>query len=129
MSEYTHRMSLVVPEQLMPQANQLALISGESPNDINTFSDANWQDLDGNKYAVCSTLIKPIVLSMFGAPVIDSGLTADRADFTQAQQAMDKAVMYSGSEQATPDKIIIAIDYEPLEVFAALGLLAISALP
>lgn len=122
MSEYKHRMTLVVPEQLMPQANQLALIAGESTNDDQTFTNANWQDASGNLYAVCSTVIKPIVLAMFGTPVADTGLTADGADFTQAQQAMDAAIMYSGTEQASADKILIAIDYEPLAFFANCGL-------
>lgn len=33
MSEYKHRMSLAVPQALMPQANQLALIVGVSEYD------------------------------------------------------------------------------------------------
>ena len=118
-------MSLVVPEQMIPQANQLALIAGESPYDDQTFTQANWQDADGNLYAVCSTVIKPIVLAMFGTPVADTGLTAEGADFTQAQIAMDSAVMYSEGVKATNDKIIIAIDVEPLEIFERLGLTAI----
>lgn len=122
MSDYKHRMTLVVPEQYMPQTNQLALIAGESINDDQTFTNANWQAADGNIYAVCSTVIKPIVLAMFGKPVADTGLTAEGADYTQAQQAMDAAIMYSGTEQASTDKILIAIDYEPLEFFANCGL-------
>lgn len=127
MSEYIHRMSLAVPENMMAQANQLALIAGESPGDINTFTDTNWQDASGNKYAVCSTVIKPIVLSMFGQPVIDSGLTADGADFNAAQQAMDSAVMYSKNMAATPDKIVIAIDVKPMIFFRGLGLTIIES--
>lgn len=42
MSQYSHRMTLAVPESLMTQANQLALIAGESPVDVNTFTNANW---------------------------------------------------------------------------------------
>ena len=127
MSEYTHRMTLAVPELLIPQANELAIIAGESLDDINTFTDANWQDASGNKYAVCSTVIKPIVLAMFGQPVVDSGLTADGADFNAAQQAMDNAVMYVDGMKTTPNKIIIAIDVEPLLAFEVMGLVAIVA--
>lgn len=121
-SKYIHRMTLVVPEKLIPQANQLALIAGESAADINTFSKANWQDVDGNPYAVCSTVIKPIVLAMFGTPVADTGLTADGADFTQAQRAMDAAIMYSDGLTANPNNIFIAIDVEPMQFFEGLGL-------
>lgn len=45
MSEYTHRMSLAVPQAYMPQANQLALITGISTADVNTFTVANLQTL------------------------------------------------------------------------------------
>ena len=112
MSEYIHRMSLVVPELMMAQANQLALIAGESEADVNTFSVADYQDADGNLYAVCSTVIKPIVLDMFGQTV----------DNTDARSALDASVMYEDGTQATPDKIIIAVDIDPMEAFAAMGL-------
>lgn len=122
MSEYKHRMTIVVPELLISQANQLALIAGESPDDVNTFTNANWQDVDGNIYAVCSTVIKPIVLQMFGQPVADSILTAEGADTALAQQALDVAVMYSEGVKITPESIIIAVDIDPMEAFAAMGL-------
>lgn len=122
MSQYTHRMTLAVPEQHMAIANQLALIAGESLDDVNTFTQANYQDTEGNKYAVCSTVIKPIVLSLLSTPVADSPLKAEGADLTQAQQAMDKVVMYEQGVTATPDSIYIAVDYDPLGFFEKLGL-------
>lgn len=126
MSDYTHRMSLVVPQAHMTQANQLALIAGESLDDVNTFTQASYQDGEGNKYAVCSTVIKPIVLSLLSTPLADSPLQADGADVTQAQAAMDKVVMYAEGVTATPDSIYIAIDYDPLVFFDSLGLTSIN---
>lgn len=122
MSQYTHRMTLAVPEQLMPQANQLALIAGESLDDINTFTQANWQDSDGNKYAVCSTVIKPIVFSLLNTPLTDSVLQAEGADLTKAQQAMDKVIMYEQGVIATTDHIYVGIDIAPFVFFEDLGL-------
>lgn len=127
MSQYTHRMTLVVPELLMVQANQLALIAGESPDDVNTFTVASYQDSNGNKYAVCSTVIKPIVLSLLNTPIADSPLQAKGADLTLAQQAMDKVVMFEQGVTATPEHIYIAIDIDPFEFFEALGLSSIEA--
>ena len=112
MSEYIHRMSLIVPESMIPQANQLALIAGESAADVSTFSVADYQDADGNLYAVCSTVIKPIVLDMFGQTV----------DNTDAQSALDASVMYDTGIKATPDKIVIAVDIDPMIAFEAVGL-------
>ncbi|WP_148201655.1 hypothetical protein [Psychrobacter arcticus] len=118
-------MTLVVPELLMPQANQLALIAGESPDDVNTFTQADWQDTSGNLYAVCSTVVKPIVLSLLTTPIADSTLTAEGADAVLAQEAMDKLVVYAGGVLAAVDKIIVGIDIDPDELFGAVGLSAV----
>ena len=122
MSQYTHRITLVVPEQLMPQANQLALIVGESEHDDKTFTTAIWQDKDGNLYAVCSAVIKPIVLSLIDIPLAESPLQTKGADLSLAQQAMDSVVVYQESVTVTPDNIYVGIDIEPLTMFERLGL-------
>ena len=127
MSQYTHRMTLAVPEQHMVQANQLALIAGESPDDVNTFTQANWEDKYGNRYSVCSTVIKPIVLGLLNTPLADSPLKAEGADLTQAQQAMDKVVMYKQGDKVSTTKIMCAIDFEPLQAFADMGLTIIES--
>ncbi len=123
-TEYKHRMSLAVPQELMTQANNLALIAGLSAADINTFITANWQDADGNLYAVCSTAIKSVVLGLFGISLSNITLPdhAINADVTAAQQALDKVVMYKQGDKASAAKIMCAIDFEPLRAFADMGL-------
>ena len=127
MSDYKHRMSLAVPQALIAKANQLALIVGESEHDDKTFTTANWQDKDGNLYAVCSTVIKPVVLGLFGISLTDITLPlhASKADVTAAQQALDKVVMYKQGDKASTAKIMCAIDFEPLTAFADMGLMII----
>ena len=127
MSDYKHRMSLAVPQALMAQANQLALIAGVRSDDDKTFTAANWQDKDGNLYAVCSTVIKPVVLGLFGISLTDITLPAHaiNADITAAQQALDKVVMYKQGDKASTAKIMCAIDFEPLAAFADMGLTVI----
>ncbi len=129
MSDYKHRMSLAVPQALMPQANQLALIVGVSEHDDKTFTTANWQDSDGNLYAVCSTVIKPVVLGLFGVSLSDITLPAhaSNADVVAAQQALDKVVMYKQGDKASPTSIMCAIDFEPLTAFADMGLTIIES--
>lgn len=124
MSDYKHRMSLAVPQALTAKANQLALIVGVSEYDDNTFTTTNWQDSDGNLYAVCSTVIKPVVLGLFGISLSNITLPAHaiNADVTAAQQALDKVVMYKQGDQASTAKIMCAIDFEPLQAFADMGL-------
>ena len=93
MSEYTHRMSLAVPQAYMPQANQLALITGISAAYVNTFTDANWQDRDGNLYTVCSTAIKPVVLGMFGIKLASIPLPSHAIDCEPLQFFKDCGLM------------------------------------
>lgn len=127
MSDYKHRMSLAVPQALMAKANQLALIVGESEHDNETFTAANWQDKDSNLYAVCSSVIKPVVLGLFGVSLADITLPdhAINADVTAAQQALDKVVMYKRGDKASTTSIMCAIDFEPQTAFADMGLTVI----
>ena len=90
MSEYTHRMSLAVPQAYMPQANQLALITGISAAYVNTFTG---QDRDGNLYAVCSTAIKPLVLGMLGIKLSSIPLPSHAIDFEPLQFFKDCGLM------------------------------------
>ncbi len=127
MTQYKHRITLIVPEQYMDIANHLALIMGESTADIGTFVTADWQDADGNLYSVCSALSKPVVLG-----ALTKGLPnplprhASAADVTKAQQALDLIMLYDVGVMASVDKIILAIDYEPHKVFDAVGLLMVN---
>lgn len=124
MTEYIHRITIAVPESYINIANQLALIAGETPADINTFSQASWQDKDGNKYAVCSAVTKPIVLGLYKAKLSELELPEfkQEANIEQAQQALDMMVLYEGTQQVTTDTIMCAVDYDPLPTLEAMGL-------
>ena len=123
MTQYTHRITLIVPEQHMDIANNLALIMGESDADIGTFVTADWQDADGNLYSVCSATSKPIVLG-----ALTKGLPnpppshATAADVTKAQQALDLIVLYDAGVMASVDKIILAVDTHPQDTFESAGI-------
>ncbi|WP_352309097.1 hypothetical protein [Psychrobacter sp. W2-37-MNA-CIBAN-0211] len=124
MTEYNHRMSLCVPQSMIANANQLALIAGENAADVYTFGTADWQDADGNLYTVCSTVIKDKVLALFdqeldGEKLYDHALDADVAS---AQKALNSSVIYEAGMVASIDKIIIGVDIEPLLFFQAIGL-------
>ena len=59
---YTSRITIAVPTDLMPQANQLALLIGESPADVNTLTQARYTK-DGIDYALSSSACVPRVVS------------------------------------------------------------------
>ena len=123
MTQYKHRITLIVPEQHMDIANHLALIMGESTADISTFVTADWQDADGNLYSVCSAASKPVVLGALtkGLPAsLPAHATA--ADVTKAQQALGLIELYDVGVVASVDKIILAVDINPHDMFGDAGL-------
>ena len=68
-TQYSHRVTIAVPEAHTADANQLALCLGESASDDQTFTAANYQDADGNLYAVCSTVAKPVFVELASQPL------------------------------------------------------------
>jgi len=122
MTQYKHRITLIVPEHHMDIANHLALIMGESDADIGTFVTADWQDADGNLYSVCSAASKPVVLGALtkGLPSLPAHATA--ANVTKAQQALDLIELYDVGVMASVDKIILAVDTHPQDTFESAGI-------
>ena len=129
MTQYTHRITLAVPAMLITPANHLAWIMGESAADAGTFNAANWQDALGNKYAVCSAVAKPSVLNPLSNGLPEEPPShAQTVDMEMAQLALDLIVIYEPESETYPsDKIVLAIDYEPLLVFSDLGLSLVEA--
>jgi len=86
-TEYQQRATIAAPAAHMPDANQLALALGESSADDRTFTTATWQDADGNLYAVCSTVAKPVFAQLAGQPLQapDHAPDMDLAAATRAQ--------------------------------------------
>ena len=66
---YQQKATIAAPASKIPDANQLALALGESSADDQTFTTASYQDAQGNLYAVCSTVAKPIFAEMAGQPL------------------------------------------------------------
>jgi len=64
MSNWTRTLTVIVPESLMAQANQLALAIGNSEDDVNTFRQADWTDGASN-YAVAHTQAVEQIMEYF----------------------------------------------------------------
>lgn len=62
-TEYTHRVTIATPESMIEKSNHLAVIMGESASDMNTFSTADYKNGNGDKYAVCSTVVTSTFIS------------------------------------------------------------------
>ena len=103
---YTQRATIAAPLAHTPDANQLALCLGESSADDQTFTNASYQDADGNLYAVCSTVAKPIFAQMAGQPLQapDHAPDMDLEAATRAQ-----ALLQINGGIASPDVIAVIL--------------------
>lgn len=88
-TKYTQRATIAVPENLIHSANQLACVMGESSADINTFTIANYQDEDGNLYAVSSAVVTESFIAKQSAGIAEIPAFALDADVELAQEAFD----------------------------------------
>jgi hypothetical protein len=122
---YIHRITIAVPEQLISDANQLALCLGESASDDQTFTTANWQDADGNLYAVCSTVAKPVFVELAAQP-LKAPEHAPDADLDAASRA--QALLSINDQPAGPDRIAVILGdrlESAMDHIAALGLVTV----
>ena len=129
MSEWTHTLTIIVPELLMAQANQLALAVGTSEDDVNTFAAADWTDGTSN-YSACSTRAVDRIFDYFGAVDAEGNpeLTAALANtvFVQFTTDSEGVTTITGNDAS---KIRVITDVEPLSALAQLGLARIAYAP
>ncbi len=122
MSNWTHTLTVIVPESLMDAGNQLALAVGTSEDDINTFKTADWTDGTGH-YAVAHTLAVTQIMDYFGAITTETGsdLAAAVAQtvFPSLSTDADGVTTLTGSDMSA---IQVFVDAEPFTVFGLLNL-------
>ena len=105
-TDYLHRVTIAVPETHLADANQLALCLGESIHDDQTFTTTNWQDADGNLYAVCSTVAKPVFVELAAQPLQAPARVPD-VDIEAATRA--QALLSINDKPAAPDRIAVIL--------------------
>ncbi|GHE69818.1 hypothetical protein GCM10019059_31900 [Camelimonas fluminis] len=80
------RVTIACPEAMIADANQLASVLGFSAADANTFGEPVWQDAEGNRYAVASTLAKPAFVTDAMSPLLEPPWGADMEAAARAQE-------------------------------------------
>lgn len=115
MSNWTHTLTVIVPESLMAQANQLALAIGTSEDDANTFRSADWTDGASN-YAVAHTQAVDQIMEYFALVPVE---LASGVVFPTMSTNMDGVPTLTGSDMG---KIQVFVDCEPFTVFNLLNL-------
>ena len=122
---YQQKATIAAPLAHTPDANQLALCLGESSADDRTFSTASYQDAQGNLYAVCSTVAKPVFAELAGKP-LQAPEHARGMDVEAATRA--QALLQINGGKATPDVIAVILGgrlESAQDHIAALGLISI----
>lgn len=111
MSNWTHTLTIIVPELLIPQGNQLALAIGTSEDDVNTFRQADWTNGAAN-FAVAHTQAVEQIMEYFSLMPVE------------LVSSVIFPTLISGDIGLSGDKskIQVFVDCEPFTVFSMLGL-------
>lgn len=115
MSNWTHTLTVIVPESLMAQGNQLALAVGTSEDDINTFKTADWTDGTSN-YAVAHTQAVEQIMEYFALVPVE---LASGVAFPTININMDGVPTLTGSDMS---KVQVVVDCDPFTVFNLLNI-------
>ena len=122
MSEWTHNLTVIVPESMLALGNQLALAVGTSLDYVNTFQSADWTD-STNHYAVANTRAVAQILDYFGAITPEAGSELEAAVaqtvFPSLSTDADGITTMTGSDMS---KIQVFVDAEPFALFELLGI-------
>ena len=117
------RLTIACPAPLRDDANNLAMVLGYGPDDALTYGGLNWQDADGNLYAVASLPVSDTFTitaqSPLQRPAWDTDNHVNMAGANRAQAAL---VFSPTPVTAMPDKLTACAGDDALATLAAMGL-------
>ena len=117
------RLTIACPEALRDDANQLAMVLGYGPDDALTYSGLNWQDADGNLYAVASLPVSDTFITTAQTALHRPSWDTDNIiDMDAARRAQEALVFSLTFVTAMPDKLTACAGDDALATLAAMGL-------
>jgi hypothetical protein len=117
------RLTIACPEALRDDANQLAMVLGYGPDDALTYSGLNWQDADGNLYAVASLPVSDTFITTAQTALQRPSWDVDNIiDMDAARRAQAALVFSLTPVTAMPDKLTACVGDDALATLAAMGL-------
>ena len=120
------RLTIACPEALRDDANQLAMVLGYGPSDAETYVALNWQDADGNLYAVASLPVSDTFTTTaqtaLQRPAWDTDNHVNMAGAGRAQAAL---VFSLTPVTAMPDKLTACAGDDALATLAAMGIVPV----
>lgn len=129
MTDFVLRVTIICPEQMRDDANNLAAVLGFSAADLNTFGAPDYQDAMGNLYSVASTLARATFPSNATSALVrpawdasDEAVTyaVNMAGANRAQRAL---VIYNPEAPvpANPSLLLAIVDDDPLVALSNAG--------
>lgn len=111
------RITFACPEAFIPDANQLARVVGYSEADEQTYGEPQYQDADGNLYAVASGLVVDHFADAVSAPLQEPewGADMDRARRAQALAALGQTAASDHIAAVVGDDVQAALAFLGLE--------------
>ena len=122
------RITIACPENLIPDANQFAMVLGLSANDINTFAKVRLQDSGGELYSVVSFPITQSWLDKANAVLIRP-LWDGEATIVDMVAVNRAKALFEIDKTAQSDKLIGCIGDNGVEVIKLMGLYSIEEIP
>ena len=119
------RATIACPQELIPDANQLAMALGLSANDVKTFTNASLQDSNGALYAVASFPITQAWLDKVNAALVRPSWDGELIDMVAANRAKALFEISQTPAIAQSDKITGCIGDSGITVIEAMGLYAV----
>jgi len=122
------RLTIACPDTLRDDANDLAMVLGYGPDDAATYVALNWQDEDGNFYAVASLPVGPsFTATAQTAPQRPEWDTDNHVSMAGANRAQAALVFSLEPVKAMPNKLTACAGENGLVTLAAMGLTRVKA--
>ena len=117
------RITIACPDALRDDANQLAMVLGYGPDDVQTYVALNWQDVDGNLYAVASLPVSDTFTTAAQVALQRPAWDTDSAISMAAANRAQAALVFSlEAVEVAPDKLTACVGDDALATLAAMGL-------
>ena len=117
------RLTIACPDALRDDANDLAMVLGYGPDDALTYDELNWQDDDGNLYAVASLPVSDTFVSTAQSTLSRPTWDVDNIiDMDAARRAQAALVFSLDPVAAMPDKLTACAGDDALATLATMGL-------
>jgi len=122
------RLTIACPTALRSDANNFAMVLGYGPSDAETYVALNWQDADGNLYAVASLPVSDTFTTAAQVALQRPAWDTDSAISMAAANRAQAALVFSlEAVEVAPDKLTACAGDDALATLAAMGLTQVEA--